>query len=195
MFEVEILIAAKAKILLPEHWGQGQAYQPSTGQYCALGALWSQTYGERAEAILAAALPPFGHKSIAAYNDTHTHEDILALYDRAIENAKIIQVLRTALARIAEPYHWTKGNLARTSSFSGKPTCPNSADAFSFCAIGALGIGQRISLCTSLKPLKEALPKKKGWRSVAHFNDHPSTTHNQIVNLYKRAIRNLGGLA
>jgi hypothetical protein len=186
--EVEILIAAKAKIQAKEHWGQGRAFAPATGQYCALGALWSQGPNNiRAENILGAALPE-GHKSIAAYNDSHTHEDILSLYDRAIRNARTVASLKAAMARIVKPENWTKGVGARDAY--GEHVSSLRQEAVSFCAVGAISI---VGLPGTVCALRGALPKKKGWQYIAQFNDHPNTTHKQVINLYKRAIRNLGG--
>ena len=102
----EALIAAKAMIADPKHWHQG-AFAPGPlpehelhEDYCmcAWGTLeWLARYGYNiedqtrveADAALIAALPK-PYVWVPDYNDKSetTHEDIMALFDRAIEAVK-----------------------------------------------------------------------------------------------------------
>mgnify|MGYP001604621475 CR=1 FL=1 len=81
-----ILRDAKALIDTPAKWTKG-VYTDDKGRRCALGALQSVTASEagrrRAGRELERALPAWG--SVTHYNDHHSHADVMALFDRAIE--------------------------------------------------------------------------------------------------------------
>ena len=96
MTTVEILEAARALIAKPEHWCKGAQALDATGtvrrpcsrlavRWCSLGATDRVTRykGIRADNALYSALgmPPEG---IANFNDSHTHAEVLDLFDRAI---------------------------------------------------------------------------------------------------------------
>lgn len=99
----ENLIAAKALIDTPEKWGK-DAYEPSAGCYCMAGAIfaakgegfnpWKENNSPEANAIENAlneindGLSPW--RSYVDYNDDQetTHEDIMHLFDLAIEAAE-----------------------------------------------------------------------------------------------------------
>lgn len=97
---VEALTEAREKI--KRGWIQGREKQ-KTGvifhhySYCAIGALHDGPYVSGALTALGAALPEDWvtwrgpAKRVTLYNDKHyrTQEEILALYDRAIELAKL----------------------------------------------------------------------------------------------------------
>lgn len=83
----EVLLAARKLIEDPQNWCCGQPYYP---QECALtavvhagGSLKNETPGGAYEILCRLA----GVTSLAAWNDTHSHADVLALFDRAIEEA------------------------------------------------------------------------------------------------------------
>lgn len=108
----ELLRAAKARINTPERWIKGAdalrlepwlgcftrwvvcgSRHPDAGAWCATGALGSvvpkgQSWA-RAAAFLFRAVPG-RHPSIPAFNDDPktTHEDVMALFDRAIAAAE-----------------------------------------------------------------------------------------------------------
>lgn len=100
----EDLIKAKALIDTPEKWGKGKLLN-ETRQRCAIGAVegaclhkprldnWDATLACRAALRRAAPSSfefPRANSSIAAFNDhpDTTHADIMALFDRAIEEAE-----------------------------------------------------------------------------------------------------------
>jgi hypothetical protein len=109
MTPVEVLKAAKANIATPDKWTkgcaargpQGNVVDPSMGTcFCALGAIWGVTSpandpdsaGFLAEFLLEKARlilhPEFFH--VPAFNDDKDtkHEEVLDLYDKAIELAE-----------------------------------------------------------------------------------------------------------
>lgn len=186
---LETLIAARKRIQTPETWCQSliSRMQGTVRQYCALGAMYYHYPYDgtptRAQKFLNKALPK-GHESVGMYNDSHTHAEVLALYDRAIHNAKTVVSLKAAMARITNPKNWIKGVYAKDAY--GRMCMVH--HGVSFCALGAT-----LYETGTQTALKGALPKRKGWHYVAEFNDHPNTTHKQVLNLYKRAITNLGG--
>jgi hypothetical protein len=102
----EALITAKALIADPKHWHQGSFTKgtlpdhelPEDYCMCAWGTLeWLNRYTRclnydlrgKADLALIAALPD-ASGWVPVYNDNPktTHEDIMALFDRAIESVK-----------------------------------------------------------------------------------------------------------
>lgn len=93
---LDILVAARALIEKPENWLARcpSPYEENTeGKRCASRAIW--TLGERGNAATQAAASD-AYKALAAvmgvervpeWNDTHTHAEVLAAFDRAIEAA------------------------------------------------------------------------------------------------------------
>ena len=95
---IEILKAARQLIEKREDWWDGRTRQSSPLGLCALQAVSTARIQYQSRGGLAgwfvldalfAALPP-GAKmtddvgAVSRYNDTHSHEDVLALFDRAI---------------------------------------------------------------------------------------------------------------
>ena len=80
---------------------------------------------------------------------------------------------------LAEPGRWAKRVLARTSSRF--KTGPLSVSAFSFCIIGAC------IRCNIFSESLEPIIKARGFKSVAGFNDHPSTTHENVLSVLQEA--------
>jgi hypothetical protein len=93
------LIAARALIDTPEKWVKGK-YEVN-GCYCAMGAVsmavtgsadydsnWYVNYADKVVAALDNRLPA-RFPDVAAFNDdpATTHNDVLQLFDRAIEAA------------------------------------------------------------------------------------------------------------
>ena len=80
----EKLIAARALIDTEDKWTQ-HVYTTTDGRICASKALqhvgvhvFSGPYKALAEAM--------GRKWVCDFNDTHTHEEVLAAFDQAIAN-------------------------------------------------------------------------------------------------------------
>ena len=92
----QLLIAARARISKPENWTQGTAARCSNGnpvmasdvkacQWCSLGTIaltsYSESDPETAQLNMWRALKNPG---IAEFNDTHTHQEVLNVFDKAI---------------------------------------------------------------------------------------------------------------
>jgi len=94
---IEILKAARQLIEKREDWwdGSGDWTAQPAGKVCVMQALakafhelkradyptaWEECYGE----LLNALPSTLRRHGLATYNDTHSHEDVLALFDRAI---------------------------------------------------------------------------------------------------------------
>lgn len=99
----KLLTAAKKLIEKPEHWTKGwfakdergtdtNCYSPSAVRFCSWGALrraGCETLTQATEQLRLAMdidIPPDG-EVIACFNDSHTHEEVLAAFDRAIVRA------------------------------------------------------------------------------------------------------------
>lgn len=99
----EVLVQARQKIDAPEKWTQGAfgrnadgdylgLCDPSACRWCVAGAVCevaeSSPLEDAAIAVLAELVPkppPTAMDgSVAHFNDTHTHAEVLALLDRAI---------------------------------------------------------------------------------------------------------------
>jgi hypothetical protein len=99
MNTVQILIAARALIANSENWTKRFMARDKDGKpvrstvpeavcWCALGALrriCGSTFGEPAEILN----EEMGF-SITAFNDLHTHAEVLAAFDRAIAAADLL---------------------------------------------------------------------------------------------------------
>jgi hypothetical protein len=73
------LIAGRNRIEDPANWGQGMSFD-RPGTRCAAEAVGSH---RGAEAALREAMG----QPVTAFNDSHTHAEVLAAYDRAIAAA------------------------------------------------------------------------------------------------------------
>lgn len=90
-----ILRRARARIATPERWTRGvialtlrgftaDASDPDAAQWCAIGAIVAESdVGDSADArgVLRSALRI---TSISDWNDSHTHEEVIAGFDKAI---------------------------------------------------------------------------------------------------------------
>ena len=85
--------------------------------------------------------------------------------------------LRQARALIENPEHWAANPFERT--FEGPEG--------KMCALDALGCVE-YERGTDYVPAYNALAGASAYISVAHFNDHPTTTHADVLALYDRAI-------
>lgn len=104
MTPVELLVRARAAIADPQHWTQHtrarnregvicSPYSSSAVCFCASGALIHFSGGEnylfcQAQRLLkdSAHSRLGGYPGIAYFNDTHSHAEVLALFDWAIED-------------------------------------------------------------------------------------------------------------
>lgn len=108
-------------------------------------------------------------------------------------NAKAAGVLRQALALLDGGKAWTKGKIARSSS--GIAVLPESPNAASWCAIGA--IGAAATTLTEYESAMRYLRKVHLYTDVklptdpqdSVYNDFPSTTFTQVQERFEAAIR------
>lgn len=93
----EVLIAAKALIVDPANWTQGAYARTTTGKvchiavgtcYCSLGAL-KVTQGFIVPEKYKKYLENVMKCDIAAYNDSHTHAEVMKKWDEAIALAQL----------------------------------------------------------------------------------------------------------
>lgn len=103
----EILIKAKAIISNPDKWTQGafarnydgEEVSPISSQavcFCSIGALKASVGKDQSEVTMFYLVnardylmkaTPDGY--IAVFNDEHTHEEVMAVWDKAIKLAKL----------------------------------------------------------------------------------------------------------
>lgn len=105
MTTLEVLIAARKLIEKPENWTRAFLARDSHGDpvyvhsdkavcFCAMGALhkaigetsaeYLDVVDDAAESLASAARID----TVAGFNDTHTHDEVLVLFDKAIEMEK-----------------------------------------------------------------------------------------------------------
>lgn len=95
---LEILKTARELISKPENWCVKDSYKPVYPRgmaYCAIGAVWAastalnmpQAY-DLAYCALGRAIPR-GQLYVSSWNDSSTHEEVLAGFDRAIEACSV----------------------------------------------------------------------------------------------------------
>lgn len=94
----QILRAAKAKIENPENWIQGSAAIDRDGMncdpdslaavaWCSLGAFYSirsTSYKDAGYSFLERSISKSGVPGVANFNDTHSHAEVMSLWDKAI---------------------------------------------------------------------------------------------------------------
>lgn len=101
MDKLKILTRARALIADPARWTQGDYARDANGKsvlpnsryavcWCSVGALRKVTRCAILPdcAYLALSDGIGSHKSVHAFNDASTHEEVLLLFDRAIKKAK-----------------------------------------------------------------------------------------------------------
>ena len=92
------LIKAKALIANPENWTQGcmsrnagdmfvNVNDPTACKFCALGALSKVGASDEAYRKLAEVAFNSGFSGVVALNDHGLHEDVMEMFDKAIEEA------------------------------------------------------------------------------------------------------------
>ncbi len=102
------------------------------------------------------------------------------------------EILQAARDLLSDPKRWTQGIFARRENGS---TCSTFApEAFSFCSRGALikvrpddAVFQ--SYAEAYAFLEKCVPEVYvGTEPVAHWNDHPDTTHAEVLAVFDKAI-------
>lgn len=95
---------------------------------------------------------------------------------------RTIAVLKSARARISDPEHWTRGALSR--NICGDEVSADSPNACQWCMVGVLDI-------SGFSPevwRAESYLKLTTGGYIDQFNDHPDTTHADVLAAYDRAI-------
>jgi hypothetical protein len=98
MTTAETLKAARELIANPERWTKGWFAKKADGSdtnsrnpdaycWCAYGALHRANYYEAIEPEHLLSRLMGGN--IAAFNDTHTHPEVIAMFDKAIARAEV----------------------------------------------------------------------------------------------------------
>lgn len=95
------------------------------------------------------------------------------------------ELLRAARAKIADPKHWTQGELARDSG--GRPVGPRNPGAVCWCSMGALEAISFLDAKGALRFLREAVPDDELIKSATYFNDERK--HGDVMGLFDRAIQ------
>lgn len=176
----EILIKAREDVELEENWCQGKWVRGNA--QCATGAIINR--GRTTPNARALATQEFGGGTLfdaVDFNDAHTHAQVLARFDEAITRLTLI------LARnlIASEDRWCQGVAALDSKCHS--TSPRGLRACSWCASGAL-----LKVCDGVtREYDQAVEKLLGTKDdleLVKFNDDPSHTHEQILELFERAI-------
>lgn len=106
---------------------------------------------------------------------------------------KTSEILIEAKKLIKNPDNWIKHARARTCKY-GLNVDPLDQEATCFCAVGSV---QKIKncnadtaySCTEVKLLSECLPENFHLSSIWSFNDNFKTTHNQIIQVFNKAIK------
>lgn len=108
--QLEILEHARALIADPEHWTRGACARRVDGLcvdmgdtsahcFCSIGAVGRATLdldvypslSKTFDTLESLGIPegtPVDQSRLATYNDSHTHEEVLAMFDRAIEKLR-----------------------------------------------------------------------------------------------------------
>jgi len=100
MTVLRTLIAARKLIENPDDWWDGKLFDLSKhymGKHCMVTAINRVCRGNDescypAMKSIADCLGGWGNTSISYFNDNHTHAEVLAVFDRAIENETDISV-------------------------------------------------------------------------------------------------------
>lgn len=79
-----MLIAAQSLIYDPKKWAQGP---PPPGKYCALTAINEIGRDNKSAYNLLVDLTGEPRGRLSVWNDSHTHADVIDLFDKAIEAA------------------------------------------------------------------------------------------------------------
>ena len=95
MSKLQTLISARE--LIKTDWWDGKGHDKDgigNGTLCALSAIMQFAYGIEACGAVACAMgldQILGEKGIPGWNDTHSHAEVLAAFDRAITVARLEQ--------------------------------------------------------------------------------------------------------
>ena len=212
------LRAAKALIATPATWTKNQYAKDSDGRhvhvdsefavcYCSIGAVIKATKAESRDDVRRALDDAVEEcESIVELNDSHTHDEVMGVWHKAIATAEanaVVLNLEMAKEKIILESSWTKGGYA--TDIKGNAVDTTDASAACFCAFGAIEVvsakphqmiaTRQISEEPEYKFLDEATVAvysdydfEKYGESAAGYNDAPTTTHADILALFDAAI-------
>jgi hypothetical protein len=83
----EVLRRARKVIEDPERWTQG-AYSRDGGKRCAAGAIYCQDAPVDDRAVAYSVLWAVVGSRVEGFNDSHSHTEVLAAFDKAIAEAE-----------------------------------------------------------------------------------------------------------
>jgi len=102
-----------------------------------------------------------------------------------------LDVLEAARRLLADEKNWTKGRLARTSD--QVPALVHGPDASCFCVMGAVehagGLRTNFDAKDHAVEMLEAVVSEGYYTCIEDFNDADETTHEDVLQLFDRAIR------
>ena len=106
-----------------------------------------------------------------------------------IPPARLLPVLKTAREKISNPKAWTQGHYAKDQS--GTVDEPCSGTAVSWCAAGAISAALGFNSPAKLYEtgLLEFLGEVAGWNTITMYNDYPTRTHAEILEVFDKAIK------
>lgn len=96
----DILVAARKKIEKEENWCQRASARnihgkpvlsnsPDAVQWCLLGSFsGAEEHYHKFQTTLLKHMSPEGTIFVSSFNDSHTHQEVLELLDKTIENCK-----------------------------------------------------------------------------------------------------------
>ena len=92
-----------------------------------------------------------------------------------------LRILEAARARISDPEAWIKGNVAKARD--GAVCAAEDPRAVQWCVLGAVHAEPG-----SISWLYPCLDPPDGFGSLGSYNDHPDTTHEDILGFLDQAI-------
>ena len=95
--------------------------------------------------------------------------------------------LSAAKALIDTPEKWTQGAGARNAR---GVSVSHASDAVCFCSAIAckVVVGEYQFAWPMFETLRQAIPEGSAAYTVVKYNDHPDTTHDDVMDLFDRAI-------
>lgn len=101
-----------------------------------------------------------------------------------------LSTLKAARELLGEgPHRWTQGWYAREGE--GRPCGPYGSEPVCFCLAGV--IKRYATDCDALSDAKKAVRRFMGHNGIGVWNDDPSRTYEDVLDLLDRAIAELGG--
>ena len=116
----------------------------------------------------------------------------------------VLELLQNARQLLSDPARWTKGCFARNAE--GQAVHPVLGKAACWCSVGAIrkefsrehGYTDRSATVSSFLDahllLHQLLSSGKHSAGIPSFNDHPDTTHADVLALFDRAIEHCSSL-